>query len=33
MHQQNSKSYIFTNYFLAFTEMEEKPIYASLSLI
>jgi hypothetical protein len=33
MHEQNSKTYIFTNNFPSFTEMKEKPIYADLSLI
>lgn len=33
MHYQNTESSIFTNYFLAFTEMREKPIYADLSLV
>lgn len=33
MHYQNTESPIFTNYFLAFTEMREKPIYADLSLV
>lgn len=33
MHYQNTESYIFTNNFLAFTEMREKPIYADLSLV